>query len=42
MRELLNRLGIETNNLSLYIQAVTHPSYANEHGDNCKHLERLE
>jgi ribonuclease-3 len=42
MRELLNRLGIETNNLPLYIQAVTHPSYANEHGDNCKHLERLE
>ena len=42
MRELLKRLGIETNNLNLYIQAVTHPSYANEHGDECKHLERLE
>ena len=42
MRELLRRLNIETDNLDIYIQAVTHPSYANEHGEDCKHLERLE
>lgn len=41
MKELLKRLNIETNNLDLYLQAVTHPSYANEHGDS-EHLERLE
>ncbi|MBR3891554.1 MAG: ribonuclease III [Bacilli bacterium] len=42
MKEFLKGLNIETNNLDLYIQAVTHPSYANEHGEDCKHLERLE
>ena len=42
MRNLLKKLNIETDNLDLYIQAVTHPSYANEHGSECKHLERLE
>ena len=42
MRDLLKKLNIETDNLDLYIQAVTHPSYANEHGSECKHLERLE
>lgn len=41
MKELLNRLNIETDNLDLYLEAVTHPSYSNEHGD-IKHLERLE
>ena len=41
MKELLSRLNIETDNLELYLQAVTHPSYANEHED-VKHLERLE
>ena len=42
MRELLKRLGIETENINLYIRAVTHPSYANEHNYENGHLERLE
>lgn len=42
MKELLNKLGIETKNLNLYIRAVTHPSYANEHNYENGHLERLE
>jgi ribonuclease-3 len=42
MKELLKKLNIETNNLKLYIRAVTHPSYANEHHDENGHLERLE
>jgi len=41
MKELLKRLNIETDNLNLYLQAVTHPSYANEHEES-EHLERLE
>jgi ribonuclease-3 len=41
MRELLKKLNIETDNLDLYLQAVTHPSYSNEHDDS-NHLERLE
>lgn len=42
MKELLKRLGIETKNIKLYIRAVTHPSYANEHNYENGHLERLE
>ena len=42
MKELLKKLGIETKNLNLYIRAVTHPSYANEHNYENGHLERLE
>ena len=42
MKELLKRLKIETSNLNLYIRAVTHPSYANEHNYENGHLERLE
>ena len=42
MKNFLKRLGIETNNLNLYIRAVTHPSYANEHNYENGHLERLE
>lgn len=42
MEQLLKRLGIETNNINLYIRAVTHPSYANEHNYENGHLERLE
>ena len=41
MKELLKKLNIETNNLDLYLQAVTHSSYSNEH-EGCNHLERLE
>ena len=41
MKELLKRLNIETDNLNLYLQAVTHSSYSNEH-EGSEHLERLE
>lgn len=42
MKDLLKKLGVEPNNLNLYIRAVTHPSYANEHHYENGHLERLE
>ena len=42
MEQLLKKLGIVTNNISLYTRAVTHPSYANEHNYENGHLERLE
>ena len=42
MKDLLKKLNIETSNMSLYIRAVTHPSYANEHNYENGHLERLE
>lgn len=38
--ELLNKLKIETNNKSLYEQALTHTSYSNE--EHVPHYERLE
>jgi len=37
---LLEKLNIKPNNLNLYIQALTHSSYANE--NDSKHYERLE
>lgn len=42
MLEVLNKLGIKTENLKLYQRAITHPSYANEHNYENGHLERLE
>ncbi len=38
--ELLDKLGINTNNEDLYLTALTHTSYANE--NNCESYERLE
>ena len=38
--ELLDKLGIKTNNEDLYLTALTHTSYANE--NNCESYERLE
>lgn len=34
------KFGIKVNNINLYLEAFTHPSYANE--NNVKHYERLE
>ena len=42
MKNLLKKLNIKTDNINLYIRAVTHPSYANEHNYENGHLERLE
>ena len=42
MLDILNKLGIETENLKLYQRAITHPSYDNEHNYENGHLERLE
>ena len=42
MQKLLDGLGIKTSNSALYVRALTHPSYANEHHLDDKHLERLE
>lgn len=39
--EILDRLNIMPNNKKLYIQALTHTSYSNEH-DDCESYERLE
>lgn len=41
MEELLERYGIVPNKLSLYLTALSHSSYANEHKDK-KDYERLE
>lgn len=38
--DILNKLGIKTNNEDLYLTAFTHTSYANE--NNCESYERLE
>ena len=38
--EILNKLNIKTDNIKLYQNALTHTSYANEHG--CVSYERLE
>jgi ribonuclease-3 len=38
--KILDRLNIQTDNIKLYEQALTHTSYANEHG--CESYERLE
>ena len=38
--ELLNKLGIKTDNIDLYLTAFTHTSFANE--NNCDSYERLE
>lgn len=38
--EILDKLNIKYKNQNLYIQALTHTSYANEH--NCESYERLE
>lgn len=40
MKELFDKLGIKPKDQSIYIQALTHSSYANEHQAN--HNERLE
>lgn len=40
MNELLKQLNIQTNNLKLYEQALTHTSYAHE--NHTEHNERLE
>ena len=40
MNDLLNKLNIKTNNLDLYLQAMTHTSFAHEH--QTVHNERLE
>jgi len=37
---ILDKLNIKTNNNKLYLTALTHTSYANEHG--CESYERLE
>ena len=42
MKELLDRLGIKTKDKTIYITALTHPSYINEHHQNYGDLERLE
>lgn len=42
MEKLLAKLNIKTDNLNLYIRAITHPSYANEHNYENGDLERLE
>lgn len=39
--EILDRLNVIPNNEKLYIQALTHTSYSNEH-DDCESYERLE
>jgi len=39
--ELLNKLNINTNNLNIYIKALTHTSYANEN-EGFESYERLE
>ncbi len=39
--ELLDKLNIVTDNEELYITALTHTSYSNEH-NNCNNYERLE
>lgn len=38
--ELLEKLGIKTNNMAIYEEALTHTSFANEH--ECVSYERLE
>lgn len=42
MKELLNQLNIKPKNKTIYITALTHPSYINEHNQNYGDLERLE
>ena len=39
---LLNELGIEPNDINLYLQALTHPSYNNEHHTDYGDYQRLE
>lgn len=39
--EILDKLNISSNQVSLYKRALTHTSYSNEH-DNCESYERLE
>ena len=39
--ELLEKLNINTNNLNIYLQSLTHTSYANEN-ENIESYERLE
>ena len=39
--ELFKELNLSYNNIDLYYEAFSHPSYANEMGTN-KHYERLE
>ena len=41
MEEFLKKYGIVPNNISLYLTALSHSSYANEHKDK-KNYERLE
>lgn len=42
MIELLNKFNITPKNKTIYITALTHPSYINEHHKNYGDLERLE
>ena len=42
MIDLLNKLKITPKNKTIYIRALTHPSYINEHEQNHGDLERLE
>ncbi len=39
--DILKKLNIKTNNEKIYLQALTHTSYSNEH-ENCESYERLE
>ena len=40
--ELLSKFDISPKNKTIYVTALTHPSYINEHHKNCGDLERLE
>ncbi|UMZ73328.1 Ribonuclease 3 [Natranaerofaba carboxydovora] len=43
IKELIEKLGVKTENLDLFLQAVTHTSYAHEKKhNNISHNERLE
>jgi len=42
MNEILNKLKINPKNKTIYVTALTHPSYINEHQKNYGDLERLE
>ena len=42
MNEILDKLKIKPKNKTIYVTALTHPSYINEHALNYGDLERLE
>lgn len=41
-KEILKKFNIEVKNENLYLEAFSHPSYANERHDNSKDYERIE